>query len=259
MVFMEQLLTKVRVLTSGSEALNHILPRMCLICDEMMWQCGVKSFVCNECFGKLRFITNAACIKCNKQIEFQTLTNTCCEECELNKWSYDSLISCVYYDDISAKIAMKLKYQGRGARFISQIMLQKCISYINNIDYVLSVPLHETRLIKRGFNQSDLIAQCFSSQSGIAFLPALKREKYTQSQGGLTKKERMENVRDVFCVPEEWRRYLQGKRILLIDDVMTTGATVNSLACTLKSIGVKHISVGVWAKRDINNDFKTHI
>lgn len=250
---MEQLITKVKIMTNNSETLNHILPRMCLVCDDMMWQSGARSFICNECFGKLRLITHPTCIQCNKITNIDLLSQNCCEECELNHWHYDRLISCVYYDDISAKIAMLLKYQGKGARFISQMLLQKCMSYIHTIDYVLSVPLHQTRLLKRGFNQSDLVAQCFSNQSGIAFLPALQRNKYTVSQGGLTKKERMENVQNVFCVPEEWHRYLHDKRILLIDDVMTTGATVNSIAGVLKSIGVKYINVGVWAKRDINS------
>ncbi len=229
--------------------MNYVLPRTCLVCECTLWQSDSENIICYECFNKMKWITNPVCVKCNKHMHIISLDNKCCDICELNKWAYDKLIASVYYDDYAAKIAMKLKYRGMGAEFIAKMISNKCES---KPDYILSIPLHSTRLLKRGFNQSELIAVALSKIMHVDYIPALERIYYTKSQGGLTQKERLKNVTNAFTVKYEWMQDLKDKNVLLIDDVMTTGATVHAASLALSSAHVSSIIIGVWAKRDLD-------
>lgn len=229
--------------------MNYLLPKTCLICDCTLWQFTCDNAICHDCFGKMTWITNPVCIKCNKHMNMRSLDKICCDICELNQWAYDKLISVVYYDDISAQVAMKLKYKGMGAEFIAKMISNKCE---NKPDYMLAVPLHQSRLLKRGFNQSELIAAALSKSMHVDFIPALDRIRYTRSQGGLTQQERLKNVTSAFILKSEWIHLLAGKHVMLVDDVMTTGSTIHAAALALSNANVASITIAVWAKRDLD-------
>lgn len=229
--------------------MNYLLPQTCLMCECTLWQFAASNTICHDCFGKMPWVTNPICIKCNKHMPMRNLDQVCCETCELNQWAYDQLISIVYYNDFSAKIAMKLKYRGMGAEFIAKMISNKCIKLP---DYILAIPLHSSRLLKRGFNQSELIAIALSKIMNVRYIPALDRVRYTRSQGGLTQKERLKNVSSAFMVKSDWLSILNGKHVLLIDDVMTTGATIHAATLALSNANVSHTTIAVWAKRDLD-------
>jgi ComF family protein len=117
-------------------------------------------------------------------------------------------------------------------------------------DFIVPMPLHPVRLRKRGFNQAIEIARRISKKSGVPLLPALcRRVRDTASQTGLPWKEREKNIRDAFdCEGKLNEKQLNGKHIAIVDDVMTTGATLNELARVLRKCGAVHISAWVVAR-----------
>jgi len=123
---------------------------------------------------------------------------------------------------------------------------------VDGIDYVVPVPLHWSRLFNRLFNQSSMLILYWLKQSTFKahYAPfLLRRSKRTQSQGVKTNQERFQNVSKAFSVPLKYKSLLKGKSVLLIDDVMTTGATLNACAKSLKDEGAKKVNVLTLAKR----------
>lgn len=227
--------------------LSYAIPSSCLTCNKI---CVGDQYICISCLNKFHFITRPVCKQCNVKMPLNTLHLELCERCQYNHWSYDRLISCVYYDGIAAKVAIKLKYSAKGYNFIANMLCAQYKFVLQDIDYILDVPLHWKRLFYRGFNQSTLLADAISDRIKVPVLHALQRRKYTRSQGGLTQKERIKNVGAAFDLSEKYMHQLKGSRVLLVDDVVTTGATVNSIAKVLKKAGVREVVVCSWAKRD---------
>jgi ComF family protein len=109
-------------------------------------------------------------------------------------------------------------------------------------NFLIPIPLHKRKLRERGYNQSDFVAKGISSVTKIPVATKLlSREKYTQSQTHLTFQERQENVKEVFAVKEKFQKEVHNKSIILVDDVITTGATIFSAANSLRNSGVKNV------------------
>jgi len=125
-----------------------------------------------------------------------------------------------------------------------------------NADFLIPIPLHKLKLRERGYNQSEFVAKGISSITKIPVASKfLSRNKYTQSQTHLNFQERQENVKEVFAVKEKFYKEIHNKSIILVDDVITTGATISSAARALKSSGVKNVyavSVAVTAFQEEN-------
>lgn len=232
---------------------NFFMPSCCLICngDVLQTNSSTYSQICIECFAKLNWLTHPRCIQCGTQFQHDLLQNDICLNCSLEKWDFDKLFACTEYNDISSKIAMKLKYKGIGAAYIA-----KCIAHIlpNNIDYIIPTPLFWSRIFKRGYNQSFLIAKEISKLINKPCCNNLLIRQYaTQSQGGLTRIERMKNIKSAFCInpkmPTQEKQLFNNKTILLIDDVVTTGATIQACSLALKKEINCNIYIGAWAKR----------
>jgi ComF family protein len=138
-----------------------------------------------------------------------------------------------------------LKYQTNLA--LAPVLADLLLAQIDKTvpDFIIPMPLHAVRLRERGFNQAIEIARRISKKSGVPLLPALcRRVRDTVSQTGLPWKEREKNIRDAF----DCEGNLEGKRIAIVDDVMTTGATLNELAKVLRKCGGVHISAWVVAR-----------
>lgn len=131
------------------------------------------------------------------------------------------------------------------ARWISR----SAAPLLEQADAVVPVPLHPLRLMSRRFNQAAEIARPLAASSGLAFLPdALVRQTHTTSQGGKSLRGRRMNVKKAFTVTEAGRRQIRGRRILLIDDVLTTGATAEACARALLDGGARAVDLAVIAR-----------
>ena len=116
-------------------------------------------------------------------------------------------------------------------------------------DAVVPVPLHWMRRFWRGFNQADLLAKSFCQAQGLKYAPLiLKRIRHTPSQGMKKRKQRQENVKHAFQLSDAHKKSIQGKHILLVDDVLTTGATLNACAAELLKGGAKRVSAVTLAR-----------
>jgi ComF family protein len=151
-----------------------------------------------------------------------------------------------------------LKYHDRTdlAPWMAKWMMRTGSELVADADVIVPVPLHWRRFFRRKFNQSAELGRALSRQSGVPFAPdALKRVKLTRQQVGLERREREENVRGAFRVPPEAEIAIAGRRVLLIDDVYTTGATVGAATRALRKGGAAAVDVLTFA-RVLPGDFR---
>ena len=146
---------------------------------------------------------------------------------------------------------LNLKRSGRrdGLGTFSGWMAQAGRTLLDEADVIVPVPLHYTRLASRGFNQSAWLADAVSRRTGVPVsVDALKRTRRTPTQGGLSAKARRRNMAGAFAPHPKRTGHVQGKRVLLVDDVLTTGATLSACTRALKRAGARHVDVLVLAR-----------
>lgn len=167
----------------------------------------------------------------------------------------DSIRACMKYGLYSRRLIFELKYNGHSyvARILGQIMADRVLSdplaeELLNCDVVTGVPVSQSKLKKRGFNQAEKIAKYFCAEIGMKHVPdLLRRLKETEAQRSLSPAERSMNLMGAFGMNEKKAVNIKGKRILLIDDIYTTGATINHCAQVLKEAGAAEVHVLVLA------------
>lgn len=219
------------------KTINLIIPRQCLSCYDVIEEEGI---FCPPCWAGLTFITDPVCYACGFPFPYvdenDQGTQALCGSCVQTLPAYGHLRSVVAYDGGIRELILRFKhgdavYAAPGLARLMALALQK---WPRKIDLIAPVPLHFSRLFKRRYNQAAVLATALSRETGIPVdNQLLERVKATVSQGGLSRKERAENVKHVFRVASGRAESIRGKTILLIDDVMTTGATVESCACAL--------------------------
>jgi ComF family protein len=229
--------------------LNFIYPRniYCIICNISIDN-DEKYSLCSKCRASLQFIEGKICIKCGKPLDEEYLLDKC-HQCINSEYFYTNAISCMEYDDISKKIIYDLKYSKK--RYISYHMAEImrdifAKSDIKDIDLIVPVPLHRQKERERTFNQSYLIGKYLGKMTDIDIdVTSLIRVKNTMTQNRLSREERIENLKDAFKVIRDDN--IKDKNILLIDDVFTTGATVNECSRVLVEKGAGEVYVLTFA------------
>jgi ComF family protein len=169
--------------------------------------------------------------------------------------SYDSVYSFGSFEGALQKLIHLLKY-GKVESLavpLSRLLL-RALPRAQNFDLVMAVPMHWRKQWERGFNQAELLAVPVARRFGLKLSSNLRRTRYTESQAGLNEHQRSANLKGSFAVrrPEQ----VAGKRVLLIDDVFTTGATLRAAAQALKNAGVAAVSVLTLARVDRRASFK---
>ncbi len=154
--------------------------------------------------------------------------------------------SATIHIDIARQLVTRLKYGDRTdlAPWMANWMIRAGNQLIANSDIIIPVPLHRGRYFIRRYNQSAELGRAIASKTGMPFLPDnLVRSKATEQQVGLTRNQRTENVRGAFKVPVHSQISISGRRILLIDDVLTTGATANAASKALLKAGAEQVNM----------------
>lgn len=230
--------------------LSIFFPSHCISCEKII---SKESLFCSDCWQKLQFISEPKCQICSYPFEVElTISSPLCSKCLMQKPSFDRVITIYRFNQILSKSIGDLKYRDQTflAKKFARILLPKIKSEIANCDILCVAPLHIKRLRKRKFNQAALIAREISKEKFISDL--LWRLKDTASQVFLKKNQREKNLKKVFLVNKKYREFVKGKKIILFDDVMTTGATVENCAKALKKYGAKEVIVVVIAKTIFN-------
>lgn len=233
---------------AASFAGGLLFPPVCPGCRRMVTQ---PFTLCGQCWSQLRFIEQPWCEVLGTPFSYEIGEGIVSADAIANPPSFDRARSAVSYTGVAQQMVLSLKFGDRTelALTMARWMMRAGSQLLSDADAVVPVPLHRARFFHRRFNQSAELARALSGLSGVPFLPqAASRIRATRQQVGLGAREREENVRGAFQVPQQARIHVDGKRILVVDDVYTTGMTVAALAKTLRRAGAARIDVLTFAR-----------
>lgn len=219
-----------------------IFPNTCLSCHQIISEDG---FFCQKHWSELKFISQPKCKICSQPFEYVVFDQELiCPNCLKKKPAFDSLFTVFYYNDAIKKIIFDLKYHDQVflAKNLAKLLFNQNKKIASDVDFITFVPIHKKRLSSRKYNQSALLAKffwqlCQKENPKIRFIPDLLiKVKNTKSQTNLTKIQRQKNLNGAFIFNEKYN-LLEGKNILIIDDVVTTGTTLEKCCNILKNKG----------------------
>lgn len=213
--------------------LGLIFPPKCIFCGSLM-DAGADLHICGACYKKIPFVA-ANPLRLSGRCE----AGVC-----------DGAVSVFRYTGMVKHSLIRYKFYNRPgyyrtfARLLAKFILK--VTNPTKFDMIISVPLHKTREFKRGYNQALLVAKALSREIGVRECSALLvRTRHTAAQSLLDRKSRLKNVKGAFSVTDAEK--IRGKGILLVDDILTTGATINECGSILKEAGAKSVMVAVVA------------
>jgi ComF family protein len=227
--------------------LDLALPPLCAACREPVEGRGL----CPGCWSKLSFITRPYCERLGTPFVYDPGPGILSMEAIADPPAYHRARAAVRFDEISRALVHALKYSDRLdlAPMMGRWLGQAGRELLAEADALVPVPLHWRRLWARRFNQSAMLAAAVSSQTGVPVaVGALKRVKPTAQQVGLSRTERTANVQGAFRVPNDGKAAVTGRRLVLVDDVLTSGATVDGCARALLRAGAANVDVLVFAR-----------
>lgn len=236
-----------RLRIATGRTLNIALPPLCLACRQLVSEKGL----CAACWGKLSFIAPPYCERLGIPFAYDPGPGVLSMQALADPPSYQRARAAVRYDEVARTLVHALKYGDRLelAPLMGRWIARAGHELLAQADALVPVPLHWRRLWMRRFNQSTLLAKAISHASGVPITEtALKRVKATTQQVGLSKSERAQNVQGAFRVPPESKPAIKGRRFILVDDVLTSGATVDACARRLLRAGAANVDVLVFAR-----------
>jgi ComF family protein len=233
--------------TSLRRGLDVALPRLCPACRDLVTDNGV----CPTCWSKLAFIAPPYCPRLGIPFAYDPGPGILSMQAIADPPAYQRARAAVRYDDVARSLAHAFKYGDRLdlAPLIGRWMARAGRELTQGADALVPVPLHWRRLWTRRFNQSVVLAEVIGRENGIAVAhTALRRVKATAQQVGLSRAERATNVQGAFRVSPDAKAQVAGRRLVLIDDVLTSGATSDACARALLRAGAAQVDVLVFAR-----------
>jgi ComF family protein len=237
-----------RVHTLALAALDLLLPPHCPSCGTDV--AGQGTF-CAACFAALNFVVEPLCEGCGLPFAIAGGQERLCQGCRAYPPPWRHTRAAFLYDDASRRLILPLKYADRqeNASVLATHMARAGRTLLAQADLLVPVPLHRWRLFRRGFNQAALLAQAVGGRAGRPVcVDALRRTRRTRVLGTLSAAGRAEELSGAFEVRRRRADAVRGRRILLIDDVLTSGATAGACAKTLLDAGARHIDVLVASR-----------
>jgi ComF family protein len=232
----------------GKFILDIALPPLCPSCRDPL---GSGVGLCAGCWSKLSLIEKPYCARLGIPFVYDPGPGLLSMEAMANPPAYDRARAAVRYDEVARALVLSFKYADRLdlAPMMAAWMARAGRELLEDADALIPVPLHWRRLWARRFNQAAALAGAISVMTGVQVLPdLLKRVRPTPQQVGLSKIERAGNVQGAFRVPDGQKPAVNGRRIVLVDDVLTSGATVDTCARALLRAGAAHVDVLVFAR-----------
>jgi ComF family protein len=236
---------------------DAVLPPQCLGCGARV---AAASNLCGDCWGGLHFIDQPFCERLGTPFETSMGEGLTSARALTDPPVWDRARAAVTFEDLARDLVHGLKYYDRleNADLMARMMARAGAGLLGEADIIIPVPLYRWRLWRRRFNQAALLAKRIGTASGVPVLAdILVRERATATQVGLKAAERRVNLRKAFQVAPENRSHLAGRRVLLVDDVMTTGSTASAASLALLEAGAEAVDVLVFAL--VAEPFRTHI
>jgi len=221
---------------------NLLYPLHCAICEKSLPAADERG-VCAFCAGQIRPNPKPHCASCGRSLQGAKGT---CADCRKTPLHFTRAYSACLYEGATKELIHLFKYGNR--RDLSKLLTGLLIDFIKDdrgiidgITAVTFVPLHKKRLRERDFNQSEILASGIAKEFGISLVDVLEKIVSTRNQNELSREERLVNLQDAFDIKDTAKNYLQSSRILLIDDVMTTGATLDEASRVLLELGTAEV------------------
>lgn len=224
--------------------LDIIYPVRCPVCDEIVIPKGER--ICSPCKKRLPYIGEPRCKKCSKPIEQEE--REYCSDCEHKNFQFVKGFSLWSYDKAMKHSIAEFKYHNKKeyAKFYIQEMVQHYEDIIKKLspDVIVPIPIHRSKYLERGYNQADILARGLGNALKLPVLSKLLiRNKKTLPQKQLSDKERLRNLQEAFDFNKKGLESFQREinRVLLVDDIFTTGSTIEACTNVLKANGIKDI------------------
>ena len=245
----EKAATLAGLLRRGGRAmLDLVVPPLCAACRMPV---ADQSGLCARCWGELSLIERPFCERLGLPFAYDLGPGALSAEAIAHPPPFDRARAVARYDRIAQRLVHALKYRDRQetAIVMGRMMARAGADLTGSADLLVPVPLHRTRLLMRGFNQSAALAGVVSRATGLPqSFDALVRTRATRHQVGLSAKEREANVRGAFRVRPEAKLEIAGRAVILVDDVLTSGATVEAAVRALRRAGAGSVDVLVFAR-----------
>ncbi len=226
--------------TLWSFLLQCIYPRRCPVCDGVFYL-SEKELIHPACLSKLSFVQHPYCFRCGRALADSA--GEYCADCKKRRRSFVRNVAAFEYNEAARESIVRFKYHGRQAyavfyaEEIWRLRKDEILSF--KADALIPVPIHRSRLLKRGYNQAELLAEELSKRSGIpSRRDILFRTKHTRAQKALGPDARIRNLSKAFTVKASVKGLTS---VILVDDIFTTGATMEACSRVLLSAGVKKI------------------
>lgn len=245
--------------------LDFIFPKYCVNCKKF------GDFLCSDCFSRLSFDTKNICLACGKPT-YNGLTHPGC----IRKYDIEGSFTALVYGPIVKKMIFQFKYEPHltslksllGDLFYESLIqyeeFSKILKHPKSTSFseaaqvqddkseliLVPIPLSSKKLRKRGYNQAEILAKELSKKFGLKVIDCLERVKDTKTQVGLNKKERQENIKGAFRIKSKYSANFKNSRVILVDDVLTTGSTFSEAASVLKHSNVRQVWAVALAKED---------
>ncbi len=222
---------------------DWLYPRRCPVCEDIVMPKG--QLVCKECEPKIPYVGACRCYRCGKELENgrQEYCYDCLRHLQKNDTYFNQGLAPLKYNSLMRQSMEKLKYSNKReyAEFFADCIIRVCGEAIKawEAELLIPVPIHRRRMIKRGYNQAALIAKHLNKYLQLELREdVLVRIKNTKVQNKLNDKDRRKNVTGAFGISENVVQY---KKVILVDDIYTTGSTISSCAQILKAAGAAQV------------------
>ena len=232
----------------GRRALDAVLPPQCLRCHAIVDAPGA---LCAPCWEGIRFIAPPYCDACGLPFEYDSGPGTLCGECVREAPPFERARAAMVYDTSSRELVLAFKHGDRteATPEFASWMGRAGADLIAQANVITAVPLHWTRLFSRRYNQAALLAQAIGRRAAVPVIPDLLiRRRKTPSQGGLGPAQRRRNLQGALAPNQRHATSIDGRRVLVIDDVMTTGATASATTRALLRAGAAAVDVLTLAR-----------